>query len=59
MTLSDYSKAINRFCDIEVYARNSQGINRLSCTDPEGGGGGGGETGGPDPPEKSQKYRVS
>ena len=26
-----------------------------SCADPEGGGG----TGGPDPPEKSQKYRVS
>ena len=26
----------------------------LSCADPEGGGG----VGGPDPPEKSQKYRV-
>ena len=26
----------------------------IACADPEGGGG----TGGPDPPEKSEKYRV-
>ena len=32
-------------------------IKQVSCTDLEGGGGG--RTGGPDPPEKSQKYRVS
>ena len=55
MTLSDYSKAINRFCDIEVYARNSQGINRLSCTDPEGGGGGGGGRQGVRTPLKNHK----
>ena len=30
-------------------------VKQVSCADPEGGGG----TGGPDPPEKSQKYRVS
>ena len=34
----------------------------ISWADPKGGGGGGGGgggTGGPDPTEKSQKYRVS